>query len=162
MCQVTTGKCLEQCDFVMTEGHFSLEECTWIHKDVFREIPFSGWFFWDLTNCFENIMAVWKGDGKYIQDHVQILSNSYNIPSFFTRVFLKVIQNHSQMNFKKCLILAALNYVEESSWFNETPMGDLTRIAFALCPFIAESFVFLNKYFISSENGMNFNNNKQI
>lgn len=58
--------------------------------------------------------------------------------------------------------MAALNYVEESSWFNETPMGDLTRIAFVLCPFIAESFVVLNKYFISSENGMNFNSNKQI
>lgn len=59
--------------------------------------------------------------------------------------------------------MAALNYVEESSWFNETPMGDLTRIAFVLCPFIAESFVFLNKHFIFfSENGMNFNNNMQI
>lgn len=41
-------------------------------------------------------------------------------------------------------------------------MGDLTRIIFVLCPFIAESFVFLNKYVISCENGMNFNNNMQI
>lgn len=33
MCQVTTGKCLEQCDFVMTEGHFSLE---WVYMDSQR------------------------------------------------------------------------------------------------------------------------------
>lgn len=44
---------------------------------------------------------------------------------------LKVIQNHSLLNFEKCdLILTALNYTEESFWFNNTSMGDLTRIVF--------------------------------
>lgn len=54
---------------------------------------------------------------------------------------LKVNQRHSQLNFEKCdLILTTLDYREEGSWFNNTSMGDLTRIVFIVVASYCQKF----------------------
>lgn len=54
---------------------------------------------------------------------------------------LKVIQNHSQLNFKKYnLVSTTLNYVEEGSWFNNASMGDLNRIIFIVITAVCQKF----------------------